>query len=272
MSWSGLTELPWFWQPFRLPWFALLMVVAMPALLAGVIGYMCFRSRITGVYFSLITQALALIMTTLIVGQQPYTGGTNGMTNLTTMFGLSLRDAGVQRGLYFASVLVLALVFLLCFWLTNARFGRLLVALRDDENRVRFSGYNPAWVKTLVFMFAAALSGIAGALFVPQVGIITPSEMGIIPSIQIVIWVAVGGRGSLIGAVIGALLVNGAETALSETFPAIWTLLLGALYIGAVLLFPRGLVGAASDLWQRARPRAGATTFQITTKTPRQEV
>jgi urea transport system permease protein len=213
-----------------MPWFALLMVVAMPALLAGVIGYMCFRSRITGVYFSLITQALALIMTTLIVGQQPYTGGTNGMTNLTTMFGLSLRDAGVQRGLYFASVLVLALVFLLCFWLTNARFGRLLVALRDDENRVRFSGYNPAWVKTLVFMFAAALSGIAGALFVPQVGIITPSEMGIIPSIQIVIWVAVGGRGSLIGAVIGALLVNSAETALSESFPAIWTLLLGALY------------------------------------------
>jgi urea transport system permease protein len=259
MSWSGLSELPWFWQPFRYPAFALIMVVAMPALLAGALGYVCFRSRITGVYFSLITQALALIMTTLIVGQQPYTGGTNGMTNLTTMFGLSLRDAAVQRGLYFASVLVLALVFLLCSWLTNARFGRLLVALRDDEARVRFSGYDPARIKALVFMLSAGLSGIAGALFVPQVGIITPSEMGIVPSIQIVIWVAVGGRGSLIGAVIGALLVNGAETALSEAFPAIWQLLLGALFVGAVLLFPRGLIGALADIRRRlgrARPAA----------------
>jgi urea transport system permease protein len=261
MLWSGLSELPWFWAPFRYAWFALPMIVILPMLLAGIIGYMCFRSRITGVYFSLITQALALIMTTLIVGQQPYTGGTNGMTNLTTMFGLSLRDAAVQRGLYFASVLALALIFVLCFWLTNARFGRLLIALRDDEARVRFSGYNPAWVKTVVFMLAAGLSGVAGALFVPQVGIITPSEMGIVPSISMVIWVAVGGRGTLIGAVIGALLVNGAETALSESYPAIWQLLLGVLFVGVVLLFPRGLTGAIVDGWRRlARLRAAPPT------------
>jgi urea transport system permease protein len=253
MLWSGLAELPWFWVPFRHAWFALAMVIVIPAVLAGVVGYMCFRSRITGVYFSLITQALALIVTTLIVGQQPYTGGTNGMTNLTTMFGLSLRDGGVQRGLYFVSVLVLALVFVLCRGLTASRFGRLLLALRDDEERVRFGGYDPARVKALVFMLAAALSGVAGALFVPQVGIITPSEMGIVPSIAIVVWVAVGGRGSLIGAVIGALLVNGVETALSETFPVIWQLLLGVLFIGAVLLFPRGLVGTLADLRSRFR-------------------
>jgi urea transport system permease protein len=253
MLWSGLSELPWFWKPFQYAWFALPMIVILPMVLAGIIGYMCFRSRITGVYFSLITQALALIMVTLVVGQQPYTGGTNGMTNLPTMFGFSLRDAGIQRGLYFISVLALVLIFLLCFWLTNARFGRLLIALRDDESRVRFSGYNPAWVKTVVFMLAAGLSGIAGALFVPQVGIITPSEMGIVPSISMVVWVAVGGRGTLIGAVIGALLVNSVETLLSESYPAIWQLLLGVLFVGVVLLFPRGLTGAVTDLWQQLK-------------------
>jgi urea transport system permease protein len=258
MLWSGLNALPWFWEPFRHAWFALLMVVVLPSIVAGIIGYMCFRSRITGVYFSLITQALALMMVTLFVGQQPFTGGTNGMTNLSSMFGFSLRDDGVQRAIYFVAVVALALVFVFCTWLTNARFGRLLVALRDDEARVRFSGYNPAWVKTLVFMLAAALSGIAGALFVPQVGIITPSEMGIVPSVYMVIWVAVGGRGTLFGAVIGALVVNGVETALSESFPAIWQLFLGALFLGVVLLFPNGIVGAAGGLWQRFGPKPSA--------------
>ncbi|GAB4160940.1 MAG: urea ABC transporter permease subunit UrtC [Roseiflexaceae bacterium] len=258
MLWSGLNDLPWFWAPFREPWFALLMVVVLPMLLAGLLAYMCFRSRIIGVYFSLITQALSLMMVTLIVGQQPYTGGTNGMTNLSTMFGFDLRDVGVQRGLYVVSVLVLVLIFLLCTWITHSRFGQLLVALRDDESRARFNGYNPALVKAIVFALAAGLSGIAGALFVPQVGIITPSEMGIVPSVGMVIWVAVGGRGTLIGAVIGALLVNGVETALSESFPAIWQLFLGALFLGVVLLFPRGVVGAAIDLWEWASRRSGA--------------
>lgn len=257
MLWSGLNELPWFWVPFREPWFALLMVVVLPMIVAGLLAYMCFRSRITGVYFSLITQALSLMMVTLIVGQQPYTGGTNGMTNLSTIFGFDLRDTAVQRGLYLVSVLVLVLIFLLCTWITHSRFGRLLVALRDDESRARFNGYNPALVKAIVFALAAGLSGIAGALFVPQVGIITPSEMGIVPSVGMVIWVAVGGRGTLIGAVIGALLVNGVETALSESFPAIWQLFLGALFLGVVLLFPRGVVGAAADLWEWASRRGG---------------
>jgi urea transport system permease protein len=243
MSWSGLNDLPWFWQPFRAAWFALPMTVLLPMSLAAILGAMIFRSRITGVYFSIITQALALIMGILFIGQQPYTGGTNGITNLTTLFGLPLKDANVQRGLYLASVSALALVYGLCYWLTNGRFGRLLVALRDDEHRVRFSGYDPARIKVIVFGLSAGLTGLAGALFVPQVGIISPAAMGIVPSIEMVIWVAVGGRGTLIGAVLGALIVNAAKSGLSESFPDIWQYFLGALFIGAVLLFPDGLVG-----------------------------
>src|SRR5215212_11670103 len=152
MSWSGLSALPWFWEPFRSPWFAITMAALVPMLLAGAIGYMVFRSRITGVYFSIITQALALIISILFIGQQPYTGGTNGITNLTTLFGMPLEAPSMQRALFFVSVLALALVYLLCVWLTGSRFGRLLVALRDDETRVRFSGYDPGQVKLVVFM------------------------------------------------------------------------------------------------------------------------
>lgn len=258
MSWSGLSALPWFWEPFRSPWFAITMAALVPMLLAGALGYMIFRSRITGVYFSIITQALALIMSILFIGQQPYTGGTNGITNLTTIFGLPLESPRVQLILFLVSVVTLALVYLLCIKLTSARFGRLLIALRDDETRVRFSGYDPARVKLWVFVLAAAISGLAGALFVPQVGIISPAAMGIVPSVEMVIWVAVGGRGSLIGAVIGALLINAAKSGLSESFPAIWQYFLGGLFIGAVLLFPNGLVGAMANL-RRHRGRPAAT-------------
>jgi urea transport system permease protein len=258
MSWSGLTALPWFWEPFRWPWFAIAMAALVPMLLAGALGYMIFRSRITGVYFSIITQALALIISILFIGQQPYTGGTNGITNLTTMFSYPLEAPSTQLALFLVSVLTLALVYLLCHTLTSARFGRLLIALRDDETRVRFSGYDPGRVKLWVFALAAAISGLAGALFVPQVGIISPAAMGIVPSVEMVIWVAVGGRGSLIGAVIGALLINAAKSGLSESFPAIWQYFLGALFIGAVLLFPNGLAGVVANL-RRQRSRSAAT-------------
>ena len=258
MSWSGLSALPWFWEPFRSPWFAIVMAVLAPMLLAGALGFMIFRSRITGVYFSIITQALALIMSILFIGQQPYSGGTNGITNLTTIFGFPLESPRVQLTLFLVSVLTLALVYLLCIKLTSARFGRLLIALRDDETRVRFSGYDPARVKLWVFVLAAAISGLAGALFVPQIGIISPAAMGIVPSVEMVIWVAVGGRGTLIGAVIGALLINAAKSGLSESFPAIWQYFLGGLFIGAVLLFPNGLVEAVANL-RRHRSRPAAT-------------
>ena len=252
MFWSGLTELPIFWAPFKYAWFAIPMTFIVPAALAGALGYLVFRSRITGVYFALITQALALIISILFIGQQGYTGGTNGITNYTTIFGYSLHAPSMQLILYYASVVALTAAYLLCWWLISSRLGRLLVAMRDDENRVRFSGYDPAVLKTLVFSLSAGIAGVAGALFTPQVGIISPTMMGIVPSIEIAIWVAVGGRGALLGAVIGALVVNGAKSGLSESFPAVWQYFLGLLFIGAVLLFPSGVMGLLrGEGWRR---------------------
>ena len=243
MFWNGLKEIPFFWVPFEHAWFAIPMVLIVPGVLAGVLGYMVFRSRITGVYFALITQALALVISILFVGQQPYTGGTNGLTDLKSVFGFSLYSGDTQLALYYITLGFLVGAYLLCYWITSSRFGRLLIAVRDDENRVRFSGYDPAVIKTMVFVLSAGLAGMAGALFAPQVGIISPTMMGIVPSIEIAVWVAVGGRGTLIGAVIGAVLVNYAKSSLSEVFPEFWTYFLGALFIGAVLLFPGGIVG-----------------------------
>ncbi len=252
MFWSGLTELPFFWAPFKYAWFAIPMTFVVPAVLAGALGYLVFRSRITGVYFALITQALALIVSILFIGQQAYTGGTNGITNYTTIFGYPLNAPSMQLILYYASVAALVAAYLLCWWLISSRLGRLLVAMRDDENRVRFSGYDPAVLKTLVFSLSAGIAGVAGALFTPQVGIISPTMMGIVPSIEIAIWVAVGGRGVLLGAVIGAVVVNGAKSGLSESFPAVWQYFLGLLFIGAVLLFPSGIMGLLrGEGWQR---------------------
>ncbi len=243
MFWSGLEKLPLFLAPFKHAWFALPMVFILPAVLAGALGYLVFRSRITGVYFALITQALALIVSILFIGQQPYTGGTNGITNYSTVFGFQVFSPGTQLALYFITVGTLALIYLLLRVIVDSRFGRLMIAMRDDENRVRFMGYDPAIIKTLVFAASGGISGIAGALFVPQVGIISPSSMGILQSIEIAVWVAVGGRGTLAGPVIGALLVNAAKSGLSESFPVIWQFFLGGLFISAVLLFPSGIMG-----------------------------
>ena len=243
MTWSGLERLPWFWAPFRHAWFALPMAVLGPALLAFLLGYLVFRSRVTGVYFSLITQALALILSVFFVGQQAYTGGTNGLTNYTTIFGHYVAAPETQRALYFVTVIALGVVYLASRGITRSRFGRLLVAVRDDENRVRFSGYNVVLIKALVFAIAGGMAGLAGALFVPQVGIISPANLGVVPSIEMVVWVAVGGRGTLVGAVLGAVLVGAARSNLSEAFPEVWQILLGALFIGTVVFFPLGLVG-----------------------------
>ena len=243
MLWSGVRELPWFWVPFQSPLVAILAAIIVPMLLAGLVGYFIFRSRVQGVYFAIITQALTLVFSLLFVGQQPYTGGTNGITNISTMFGLPLSARSTEVALYIATVVCLGAVYLLSRWFTSSRFGRLLVALRDDETRVRFLGYNPAILKTMVFGVSAGIAGLAGALFMPQVGIISPSAMGVVFSLEIVVWVAVGGRASLTGAVLGALLVNWTKSGLSENFPDFWQYFQGALFIGAVLLFPAGLVG-----------------------------
>ena len=254
MFWSGLKELPTFWAPFQYAWFAIPMVVILPSLLAGALGFLVFRSRITGVYFALISQALALMVSILFIGQQPYTGGTNGLTNLTSVFGHSLYSVETQKTLYYVTISFLVGSYLLCLGIVSSPFGRLLVAIRDDENRVRFSGYDPAIFKTALYVVSAALAGIGGALFAPQVGIVSPTMMGIVPSIEVAVWVAVGGRGTLIGAIIGAIVVNYAKSLLSESFPDFWTYFLGALFIGAVLIFPRGIIGLLRrDGWQWPR-------------------
>jgi len=243
MDYNGMTTLPAFWAPFHSPVFALLSALLVPAALAGVIGFLIFRSRIQGVYFSIITQALTLMASILFIGQQGVTGGTNGITNLSTIFGHSLNDTSTQKALYITTVLCLGLVYLLARWITRSRFGRLLVAMRDDENRVRFLGYNPVTIKTLTFSLSAAMAGLAGALFVPQVGIISPAAMDVVPSIEMVIWVAVGGRATLVGAILGAILVNWGKSSFNDTYPDKWQYFLGALFIGTVLLFPEGVVG-----------------------------
>lgn len=253
MSWSGLDALPVYWRPFGDPLFAILVAILLPAACGTLLAYLLSRSRISGVYFAIITQALAFIATTLFIGQQPFTGGTNGLTNFGTIFGQPLKDPVVQAQLYRATVLALALCLGLGLWLARSRFGRLLVALRDDEQRLRFSGYNPALLKAAAFGVSGGMAGLAGALFAPQVGIVNPDSLGIILGIQMVIWVAVGGRGTLIGAVLGAVAVNAAQSAVSEKFPDVWQYGIGLLFVATVLVFPGGLIGGLRAIPQALR-------------------
>jgi urea transport system permease protein len=256
MSWSGLDSLPGFWAPFGSPVFAFLAAVLGPGVCGAALGYLLSRTRVGGVYFAIVTQALAFIATTLFIGQQPLTGGTNGLTNFSTLLGAPLNDRVVQANLYRITVLILSACLLFSWWLARSRFGRLLIAMRDDEQRVRFSGYDPALPRTAVFAVAAAMAGLGGALFVPQVGIVNPDALGILLGIQMVIWVAVGGRGTLVGAIVGTLAVRAAQTAVSEVWPDAWQYAIGLLFIASVLLFPRGLVGLLGDVARMsARPR-----------------
>jgi urea transport system permease protein len=258
MAWSGLTALPWFWGPFREVAFALAMVFVAPMAVGAILGFLTFRSGMMGVYFSIVTQALALVLALLLVGQQPYFGGTNGLTNFSTIFEYPLVDPNVQFALYYAALGGLALAFAVCAVLTRSRFGLLLIAMRDDPRRVRAFGYNPVAINVLVFTISAGLAGLAGALFAPIVGIVSPAMIGVVPSIEMVIWVAVGGRGTLIGPVLGAILVNGAKSGLSESFPLIWQYFLGAMFVGSVLFFPRGIYGSLQTVVERWRFRRGA--------------
>jgi urea transport system permease protein len=243
MAWSGLTALPWFWGPFAEPLVALVMVFLAPMAVGALLGFLTFRSGIMGVYFSIVTQALAVILALLLVGQQPYFGGTNGLTNFSTMFGQSLNDPNVQFSLYYAALVALILALVVCGLLVRSRFGLLLVALRDDPRRVSAFGYNPVAINVVVFTISAGLAGMAGALFAAIVGIVSPAMIGVVPSVEMVIWVAVGGRGTLVGPILGALVVNGAKSGLSEAFPLIWQYFLGAMFVGSVLIFPNGLYG-----------------------------
>jgi urea transport system permease protein len=248
MGRSGIESLPWWWQPFNSPLFGLAMAVLVPTVFAALLGWASFRSRVTGVFFSILSQALALVVVTFFIGQQGTIGGTNGMTNFKTLWGLDLNSSGVQRGLFWISAFALLATYLGARALVNGRFGRILQAIRDGENRVRFAGYDPAAYKTFVYALSAGIAGLAGALFVLQVGLVTPTEMDISHSVQMVLWVAIGGRATLVGAILGALLVNLGQNALSEQFPTVWSYFIGAAFLIFVLFLPRGLVGAWDDV------------------------
>ncbi len=243
MDWNQLTALPWWWQPFHSLPFALLAVVAVPCLLALVISFAMFKRRVGGVYFAIITQAVALILSVLIIGQQGYTGGVNGITDLKTLLGWDIRSDSARYVLYFANAALLLGAIVLCQLIQRSKLGTLLLAMRDKEDRVRFSGYDVAMFKVFTFCLAAALSAIGGALFALQVGFMSPSFVGIVPSIEMVIFAAIGGRMSLVGAIYGTLLVNFGKTYFSESFPDLWLLLMATMFIGVVMAFPNGLAG-----------------------------
>lgn len=244
-------ELPWYWHGFDMAWFALLMVAVVPGLLALVFGWLAFRSRITGVYFSIITQAMTFALMLAFFRNEMGFGGNNGLTDFKDVFGFDLAAHGTKLGLYLVTVLVLGMSFLLCRFIVTAKLGRVLVAIRDSESRVRFLGYSATNIKLFAFVVSAVLAGIAGALYVPQVGIINPSEFSAANSIEVAIWVAVGGRGTLVGAIVGAVAVNAAKTWLTGAAPEAWLFVLGALFIVVTLLMPNGLVGLYGQLKAR---------------------
>jgi len=250
--------LPWWWKPFANPAFALAMTVLLPMAVAAVLGFLVFRRRVKGAYFAILSQALAAALSIWLVGQQATTGGTNGLTDIQGFFGYSLDDPVNQRMVYFVIAAVLLLLMALARQLFVSRYGELLVAVRDSEERVRFLGYDPANVKLVAYVVAAGMAGLAGALFVPAVGIISPALIGIVPSIGFVIGAAVGGRASLVGAVLGAIAVAWAQSTLSDEFPAAWTYLQGLLFVLAVGFLPGGLASLGAVLRRRRTSKAPA--------------
>jgi urea transport system permease protein len=243
MDWNQLTALPWFWQPFHSLSFTIAAIMIVPTAFAYLIGLAMFKRRVGGVYFAIITQAIASILSILIIGQQGYTGGVNGITDLRTLLGWDIRTDSAKYLLYFLNGGLLIACLLAARWIRDSKLGRLMVAMREREDRVRFSGYDVANFKIFIFCAAAAFSAIGGAMFTLQVGFMSPSFVGIVPSIEMVIFCAVGGRMSIFGAIYGTLLINWAKTTFSESFPELWLFAMGALFIGVVMAFPRGLAG-----------------------------
>lgn len=240
---GGQTELPLLWRPFSSLWVTILLAVLVPVVIATALGWMVFRNRIRGPYFAILTQATALIFWLILIGQLPLTAGTNGLTNFATVFGRSRFDPATVRWLYVLAAASLLAALLAGRQLVRSRYGRLLVAVRDGEDRVRFLGYDPAVVKTIAFAVAAGMAGVAGALAAPIIGIVSPNQFAVVPSILMVVWVAVGGRGTLYGAVLGALLVNWGRVTFSESRPDDWLYLQGLLFIVVITFVPGGIIG-----------------------------
>jgi urea transport system permease protein len=243
MTWNSVDVLPWWWVPFAHLWFTIPILLILPTALAFGLGYANFRKRVGGVYFSIVTLALAAMASIIIVGQQGYTGGINGITNLTTFAGFDIQSDTAVYTMYYITTLLLLASILAGRFILRSRLGKVLIAVRDREDRIRFSGYDPAMFKGFIFAIAALFSAIGGAMFTLQVGFASPSVSGIVPSIEMVIYAAVGGRLSLVGAVYGTLVVGLAKSLLSEQFANIWMYFMGALFIICTMVFPKGLAG-----------------------------
>jgi urea transport system permease protein len=240
----GVDRLPAFWQPFHSPWFTLVAIWLVPAVLAAVLGNLVFRNRIKGVYFSILTQAALLVFFNFFNGQQKLINGTNGLkTDVTELFGQMVGSSEMQRGFFWVTAVMVILAWLSVRWVVRGRFGDVLIAIRDDEPRLRFAGYNPMLFKTIVFAIAGGLAGIGGALYTVQSGIVSPQYMTVPFSIEMVIWVAVGGRGTLVGAILGAVFINYAKSLVSEAMPQSWLFIQGGLFILVVTALPEGVIG-----------------------------
>jgi urea transport system permease protein len=259
MVFIGWKQLPWYWQGFDHFWFALPMTMLVPGILAFAFGWFAFRSRVSGVYLSIITQALTYALMLAFFRNDMGFGGNNGMTDFKDIVGFPLRDDSTATGLMLISALVLSVAFLLARGITRSRFGKVLIAVRDAEARTRFLGYRPESYKLVAWVVSAIIAGIGGALYVPQVGIINPSEFAPGNSIEAVIWVAVGGRGTLAGAILGAILVNLGKTWLTSALPSLWLFAIGGLFILVTLFLPRGLIG----LFMLGRPGARSETGPV---------
>jgi urea transport system permease protein len=243
MVFLGYTELPWYWHGFQFFPFAIAMALIVPGVLAGVVGYLAFRSRITGVYLSIITQAMTYALMLAFFRNDMGFGGNNGFTDFKELLGMPLNTSGARAVLFYAALILLGLSVVLCGYITRSKLGRVLLAVRDAESRVRFLGYNTTAVKLSVFVLSAMLAGLAGALYVPLIGIINPGEFSPGNSIEAVVWVAVGGRGTLVGALLGAFSVNALKTWLTSFAPDLWLFVLGGLFVAVTLFLPRGLIG-----------------------------
>ncbi|MGK9164730.1 urea ABC transporter permease subunit UrtC [Inquilinus limosus] len=262
-------QLPWYWHGFDQFWFAALMVLLVPGALAFVFGWFAFRSRVSGVYLSIITQAMTYALLLAFFRNDMGFGGNNGLTDFKDLLGFSLQADATRAGLFLASAIALAAAFLLCRAITRSRFGKVMIAIRDAESRTRFLGYRVESYKLVVFTLSAMMAGVAGALYVPQVGIINPGEFAPANSIEAVIWVAVGGRGTLIGPIIGAVSVNLGKTIFTNLLPEFWLFALGGLFILVTLVLPKGIVGAVQSALRSRRERPGRRPAEVAAEAPR---
>ncbi|MBW3698508.1 urea ABC transporter permease subunit UrtC [Vibrio sp. T187] len=261
LDWS---EIPWFWQGFDQFWFACLMVVIVPGLLAYAFGYLTFRSRVSGVYLSIMTQALTFALMLAFFRNEMGFGGNNGLTDFKDIVGYSLQADTTKIGLFVCTCIALVLAYLVCRAVTNSRLGRVALAIRDAESRTRFMGYDVDNMKLWIFVLSAVIAGIAGALYVPQVGIINPGEFAPLNSIEVVVWVALGGRATLFGAIVGALIVNYAKSWFTVEFPEIWLFALGGLFVLATMYLPKGVIGFIQEQSQKLKRTQSAKRSPIT--------